>query len=463
VGKEDESLFKTAQGITTEFCGNCGSSVAPMGTRYLEQNVSEIGAKYSVEEKKKWSRFEGFLRYAEQCRLTSNCRFYVGHGQLRRCVMGTENRPATGEELEEMKALLRDALASGAAGMSTGLIYVPGCYAATDEVLELAKELAPFDGIYTSHIRNESEAVIEAVDEVLEIGKRAGVRVNISHHKVQGRGNWGKQNITLEKIHRANDEGYATTLDLYPYLRSMNVMTSCIPGRHLAQGRAALVEKLSDPAFRMQLREEMQDPNVKYDNFYRNAGGWEGVMIAYADQSQGAAGLTVAEYARRLGKDPFETYFDLLRENMCVVGGVYETMEEEGMNQIARSPYCVIGTDGCSPSWKHHGHPRASAAFPQAIQYFVKDKKIFTLEEMIHKMTGLTATRLTLPQKGFLKDGYDADVLIFDYEGLRVNADYLHPHCLTDGIHRVIVGGQVVFGDLKFTGVYSGRVIRYGK
>ncbi|MBR2615708.1 MAG: amidohydrolase family protein, partial [Clostridia bacterium] len=188
---------------------------------------------------------------------------------------------------------------------------------------------------------------------------------------------------------------------------------------------------------------------------------WDGVLIAYADKSEGASGSTVSEYAARQGKDPFDAYFDLLLENRGVAGGVYSTMRDEDMIEIAKSPYCVIGTDGCSPKWTGFGHPRASAAFPHAIDYFVKEKGIFTIEEMIRKMTSLTAERLHIPQKGLIRDGYDADLLILDLDRLKVHASYTHPHRKSEGIDRVIVNGKTVYRDLEFTGVYAGKLIRY--
>lgn len=463
IATEDGRLFKTVQGITTELAGNCGSSYSPIGGAFKEHILEAGLCDRFGDAPKEWNDFEDYLRYAETHDLSANARFYVGHGMLRRSVMGVANRPATAAELAEMKAKLRDAMEAGAAGLSTGLIYVPGCYAATEEVVELAKVIAPYDGIYASHIRNESEKVVESVEEVLHIGRTAGVRTNISHHKVQGRGNWGKQKITLEMIEKANAEGYHTTCDLYPYTRSMNVMRSVLPPWHYSDGIPAFVSRLADPAYRAQLKAEMTDPATPYDNFYLSAGGWDGVFIAYADANPDAPGQFMTQYAKKIGKDPFEAYFDLMVSNNSLIGGVYCTMCDEDMIEIAKSPYCVIGTDGCSRSWKHHGHPRASAAFPHAIDYFVKEKGVFTLEEMIHKMTGLTAERLLVPNKGLIRDGFDADLVILDYDNLKVHASWTEPHRKTEGIDQVIVGGETVYKDLEFTGIYSGKVIRHKK
>ncbi|MBR2615466.1 MAG: amidohydrolase family protein, partial [Clostridia bacterium] len=272
IGTESGRHFKTVQGITTEVCGNCGSAYAPVGGSYKEEILKNTAWNYPLDEVSKWDCFSDFLSYVDtKAKMTANARFYVGHNMLRRCAMGYKNanRPATAEELDFMKLLLREAMEAGAAGLSTGLIYVPSCYASTEEVIELAKVIAPFGGIYASHIRNEAERVIEAVQEVLDIGRAAGVETWISHHKVQGKDNWGKQKKTLEMIDRANASGYVTSCDLYPYLRSMNAIRSLVPGWHFSDGTEAFLDRLCDRAYREELRAEMEDPHTPYDNFYR--------------------------------------------------------------------------------------------------------------------------------------------------------------------------------------------------
>lgn len=462
IGTEDGRLFKTVQGITTELVGNCGSAYAPVPTERAEEIFNGVDFAHPFDEVKKWSTFEKYLERVDQMKLSANARFYMGHNIIRRAVMGTENRFATKAELENMKALIREGMQAGAAGMSTGLIYVPGCYCDEQEPIELAKVVAEYDGICTSHLRNESDKVIEATEEFINVARKAGVRIDISHHKVQGIDNWGKQKTTLEMIRKANEEeGLHVTCDLYPYPRSMNGIVSCMHPRHQADGMPALVARLADKEYRKQLREEMTSSEITYENFYRNSGGWDGVYIADANATPEAEGHFLSDYAASVGKDPFDAYFDLLIANKGEMQGVYCTMSEDDMCEIVQSPYCVIGTDGCSKSWKDKGHPRAAAAFPQAIQTFVNDKKIFTLEEMIYKMTGLTADRMLVKNKGLLKDGYDADVLILDYDNMQVRATYDKPTEKTEGIDYVFVGGECVYHDLEFTGVYSGKVVRY--
>lgn len=463
IGQEELNIVKTNQGITTELMGNCGSSSAPVNPKNIEhlKNLLSIGtAKYS-DDMINWTSFEKFLEYAETCKKTMNVRFMVGHNTLRIAVMGMINRPATKKELDRMKGILRESMESGAAGFSTGLIYTPGCYADENEVLELAKVIAPFDGIYASHMRNEAENLVKSTREVIEIGRKAGTRVNISHHKVMGKPNWGKQKQTLELISRANAEGMKVVCDQYPYTKCMTSTNACIPPWHLDGGYNVLCEKLKSKDFRMKIRDEMENPDTPYDNFFLNAGGWDGVYITSAVNTSQAVGNYVSEYAKLVGKDPWEAYFDMCIENNCTCSAVYSSMCEEDVCEIFKSPYCVVGTDGLVRNLDENGHPRACASFTHALTYFVKEKKIVTLEEAIRKMTGLSADYLNVKNKGYIKEGYDADLVIFDFDALHDTATYDKPVSYAEGINRVIVGGETVYKDMKLTGKCSGKVIRY--
>lgn len=460
LGTKDGWLFKTAQGITTELCGNCGSLRAPIASDRAEEIKRFFNLPEPLEELKKWSLFENYLRYAESKKLTANVRFYLGHNMLRMSAMGSANRPADAGDLENMRSMLREAMEAGAAGFSTGLIYHPGCFSTPDEIVALAKVIAPFGGIYTSHMRNESFALAESVQEILNVGEQAGVRVDISHFKALGKPNWGSHRAALELIRKANDRGVHATCDQYPYPRNMTTLSTCMPPRYFDESKEAVAEKLKEPSFRRQVRREMEDPASEYDNYYLNAGGSSGVYMTLLPKTPEAEGLFVSEYAERIGKDPWDAYFDLMVENGCRGDGVYCSMCEEDVCDIIKAPFCVVGTDGYSFSWAGKGHPRASASFPQAIQTFVKDKKILTLEEMIHKMTGLTADRLRVANKGLVREGCDADLLILDYDKLKVNATYSAPNEKTEGIDCVIVNGTPVYENLEFTGACTGKVIR---
>ena len=458
LGMRANYLFKTGQGITTELCGNCGTSEAPVNPQRL--NLFG-GGEHDRAEMANWGSFKGFLESVDKMDLTSNPRFYIGHNNLRKMVMGMENRHATKKEIDAMRGILRECMEAGAGGFSSGLIYAPSSYSAPEELPALVEVIAPFDGVYATHMRNESTYLVESVAETIDVARRAGVRADISHHKAVGKPNWGKTKITLEMIRKANEEGVMVTCDQYPYDRCMTILSACIDSKYHAAGMN-LKEKLNDPAFRAMLRKEMEDPSSPYDNYYLNAGGWGGVFIAEASDAPEANGMFLSEYAEKLGQDPFEVYFDMLMNNRRV-WAVYCTMCEEDQCEVISSPYCVVGTDGCSHTWEETGHPRASSSFPHAICYYVKEKKILTLEQMIHKMTGLPAHRLNVKNKGLLKDGYDADLVIFDYDRLQDVATYVNPHQCPVGIDYVVVNGQVVYKDMEFTGVYSGRAIRQGE
>lgn len=459
LGTEDGRKFKTVQGITTEQCGNCGTSRAPIVLQNAENLHKSFMSRVPMDEFCKWTDYSAYLRWCESQQLSANARFYVGHRILRQGVMGMDNRPPTKKEMDTMRGMLREAMEAGAAGLSTGLVYVPACYAETEEIIELAKVIEPFGGIYATHMRSESEGLIDSVQEALRIGREAGVRVCISHHKALGRPNWGRQKESLRLIAEANASGVHVTCDQYPYTRNMTGLYSCMPNWHFSDGMDKMAERLRDPAFRAQLRREMDDPASPYDNYYLNAGGWDGVFITSAPDKQ-AEGLFVTEYARRIGKDPWDAYFDLMAMGSCGGAAVYSSMCDDDLCDIIQSPFCVVGTDGINSSWNSPGHPRGSSTFPHAIELYVKQKKLFPLETMIHKMTGLTAERLRFSGKGLLKEGCDADVLIFDYERLHSPATYLEPNRLTEGMDYVIVGGQCVYENMAFTGVYSGRVLR---
>ena len=452
LGTESGRLFKTPQGVTTEICGNCG------GTRLAVYNNGD-----PIVEKADFGTFEKMLDYAEMKKKTANIRFYMGHGTLRRAVMGIEDKKPTSAEMDKMKALLEEYMQCGCAGVTSGLGYVPGCFADTEELIELAKVSAKYGGFYASHMRNESYGVVDAVEETVKIAECSGAKTFISHHKVLGRSNWGLHYKTLELIEKANARGVAVSCDQYPYTRNMTGANTVIPPAYLKLGSKILAEKLKDISFRKTVRDEVEDTYSPFGSFYLDAGGWDGILITSSPKEPLAVGKTVSEYAEVCGKEPWDAYFDLMITNGMAGMAVFDTMRKEDLFDIIKSPYCVVGSDGCNSSWQGMGHPRGSSAFTHAITFYVKENKILTLEEMIRKMTGFSADRLALKGKGYIKDGYDADIVIFDYDNLKDTADYVHPNRLTEGIEQVIVNGTVVYENMQLTGEYAGKVIRYGR
>lgn len=463
LGDECARLCKTSQGITTEIGGQCGLSAAPIKPENLKlvQGQLSVGAVKFPEDMVNWTSYKRYLEYADSVPKTANIKSYVGHSTLRIAVMGFDNRQPTEEEMNKMKMLLKEAMENGAAGFSTGLIYTPCCYATTDEIVELAKVIRPYGGIYASHMRNESYDSVKAVEETIEIGRRAGVPVFISHHKILGKSNWGLQKETLAIIQKAIDEGIQVTCDQYPYPRNMTHLNACVPPWHFNEGVEKMSELFKNPEMREKIRKEMEDPNSKYDNYYLNAGGWKGVFVSSCPNTPGVVGKTIAEYSKELNKDPFETFFDIMVENKGIGSAVYSSMCDEDVFEIARFPHTVIGSDGLTREMGEKGHPRAYGTCPRAICYYHKENNIMTLEEVIRKMTSMSAERLGLKTKGIIKEGYDADLVIFNYEKLQDRATYTSSNELTDGIEYVIVNGGIVYKDKKLTGVHTGRVLRH--
>ena len=460
-GTDFGQLCKTSQGITTEICGQCGFSFYPVNPKtlgQLQQFLTLFTNEFS-EDMDQWTDFSTYKKYMETVPLTCNTAILTGHGTLRVAVMGNDNRKPTEEELEQMKALLKEAMDHGSIGLSTGLIYPPGSFSHIDEIVELAKVIAPYDGIYASHMRNESGDVVEAVKEALEVGRRAGVRVQISHHKALGKDNWGLTKETLRLISEAIASGQKVTIDQYPYEACMTHFNVLIPPQYFDGGMDCLLERLKDPTIRQQMKQEMMAKDAGFDSYYRNCGGWDGVFISVLPKTPQYEGMFVTEAAERMGKDPFEAYFDLVLENRAEGSGIYFSIGEDDLCRIIMDDNTVVGTDGLCKAMDEKGHPRAWGTFPRAICYFHKEKQLMSLEEIIRKMTSLPAKRLKLATKGVIAEGMDADLVLFDYNRLEDRASYQNSNQVTEGIEYVIVNGQIVYRNQKLTGVYPGKLI----
>jgi len=380
---------------------------------------------------------------------------YVGHNALRRASMGSENRAPTPAELEKMKELVREAMENGAMGMSSGLIYPPSCYAKEEELVELCQVVAEYGGIYATHMRNEAGDVLNSVKEAISTAERAGCRLDISHHKVCGKANWGKSVQTLELIHQARERGVDITLDVYPYTASSTALNVCLPADFFAHGPKKMCELLRDPAVRAELKPRMET----MDGRLRHCGGWGGILMTTMPKTPAAMGKTVQEYADELGRDAFEVFFDLCAEEGGAASAVYFSMGEEDLQRIVCDENATIGTDGVVRDLKTPTHPRGMASFPKAIRYFVRDKKLLTLEEMIRKMTGFPAERFGLKGKGVIADGMDADLLLIDPETITDRSTYQDSLQLCDGIERVIVAGETVYLNKELTGKTPGKFI----
>lgn len=459
LGKPFSTLSKVSQGITTEIGGQCGFSLFPVNPEtlpLLRQDLA-IFTDELPEEAAGFRSFGDFLAYARRQPLGTNLKMLVGHVTLRIAVMGFAHRRPTPEEMEQMKTLLRQAMEQGALGLSSGLIYIPGVYADTQELTELCRVVAEYGGIYATHMRNESKDVVQAVKEAIAVAEGAGVPLQISHHKVCGKPYWGLSSQTLRLVEEAEARGVTITIDQYPYDACMTHLNVCVPPAFFAQP-GGLMAALEDPAARQEIRRQMEDSD-EYDNYYRNCGGFGGIFLSRSPQMPEAEGKTILQLAEERGEDPFDTFFSILRANQGVASAIYFCMGEEDIFPILLHKDTVVGTDGILRSLEERAHPRGFGSFPRALRWFVKEKKLLTLEQMIHKMTGLPAQRLFLQNKGRIEEGLDADLAVFDWPVLQDTSDYIHSNTVARGMEYVVVAGQVVYEKGRLTGAAPGRIL----
>ncbi|MCI5615604.1 MAG: D-aminoacylase [Clostridia bacterium] len=461
VGTPHGNLCKISQGVTTEIAGQCGQSPFPVDRRFLE-DLKCVTAFAPDYQKMPFERFARCRDYEDYCRtvpMALNLAELVGHNTLRASVMGVADRAPTGAELALMKDRLRAGMEQGALGLSSGLIYIPGVYCTTEEVIELCRVIRPYGGIYATHMRNEAADVVKSVKEAIFIAESAGVPLVISHHKVCGRDNWGASWETLRLIDEAAARGVRIGLDQYPYEANMTALNVCIPPRHFAQGMPALLEKLRDPAGRAQIAAEMNDPAGGYDNFYRNSGGFSGVFVSVSPAVPEAEGRTVADYAAAVGKGPMDAYFDLLLANGGDGNAIYFAMDPREVERIYQYPRTMVGSDALCFGLEEKGHPRGWGTFIRPLAEFAGEKKLVSFEEAVYKQTGLTAAFWGLVGKGRVAEGYDADLVLLDRGTLRAAATYAHSNQKAEGVCAVYVAGKCVYRAGALTGEYPGKLI----
>ncbi len=452
------------QGVTTAVVGNCGLSMAPVNPEnvdLLKKYLSPFlvrGFDYGWD----WRSLGEFYSKVEKRGTAINLVPLVGHGTIRIAVKGFDPSEPTKEELEEMKRLLRESLEEGAFGMSTGLIYPPGSYAKTEEIIELAKVVKEYGGIYATHIRNEGRYLIEAVEEAIRIGEEAGVSVEISHHKASGKPNWGKVNATLRLMERARKRGVEVNCDVYPYTAGSTTITALLPTWVLEGGVDKMLERLKDREVRKKIKEEIEEDKMKGENFLK-AAGWSGILISQCPLKE-YEGKTLEEILKEKGMlhDPYEGFFDWLLEIKGEATMVIFLMDEEDVKTVISSPLSSIVSDAwaTSPAAGGKPHPRAYGTFPRVLGKYVREEKLLSLEEAIRKMTSLPAGKVRLQDRGLIRKGFWADLVIFDPNKIIDKATYQNPHQYPEGIKYVIVNGKIVVKEGKLTGERPGKVLR---
>jgi N-acyl-D-amino-acid deacylase len=444
---------KLQQGITTMMSGE-GGSEAPQNDETIERRASETGLR--------WRTYGEYFAILEKQGLPLNVVHNVGAAQVRRLVVGVEDREPTAEELARMKGLVAEAMRDGAAGLSSALIYPPGAYAKTDELIELAKVAAQYGGFYMTHMRNESSKVIDSIRETLEIGEKAGIPVHIYHLKAAGEDNWPLMCAALDLIRQSRNRGMDVTADIYPYVRNGIGLGSFIHPRHYAKGSAPLLQSLSDPAVRAELQREIESTS-DWENWYRHVGNnWDNVLVA--DVSDEALkpfeGKSVAEIARLRGTDPWTTFFDLVQSGGVSVNP--KSMDEEQKRLALRAEFVSLCTDtGPTNIATATGtHPRAFGSFPRVLAKYVREEKIISLEAAIRKMTSLPANRLMLDDRGRIAPGMAADLVIFDPETIQDTATFTKPLSFPTGISYVVVNGKIAVEHGRWTEVMAGKLLR---
>ncbi|HEX2276584.1 MAG TPA: D-aminoacylase [Candidatus Tectomicrobia bacterium] len=452
---------KVHQGVTTEVIGNCGTSPAPLGDEAFPIVRARMAEQYALEVN--WRTFAGYLERLAASGSAVNVVPIVGHGTVRSAVMGYAQRQPTASELARMKALIADAMAAGAFGLSTGLVYAPGCYADTDEIVELARVVKDAGGMYFSHIRGETDTVLEAAQEAITVGERAGVPVQISHLKTAGRANWEKTPALLDLIDQANAHGLDVTGDVYPYTAGATSLGALLPPWVHEGGLAKLLPRLRDPQVRTRIR---QDIERGLDDWWNPAGaaGWSGVQLSRAPKHQSYQGLRLSHVAALRQQEPLEATLDILLAEEGNASVVLFMMDEAQVRRILRQGRVMIGSDaGATAPYgvlgRGHPHPRAYGTFPRVLGTYARDLGVVSLEEAIHRMTGLTAWRLGLADRGLVRPGYKADLVIFDAQRLADRATYDTPHVYPTGIQGVIVNGQCVLRHGERLPVLPGRVL----
>ena len=454
---------KIYQGITTEITGE-GNSAAPINDAMIKADRLSY-AHYRITPD--WRSFRDYFARLEKQGMGINLASYVGATSVRRMVLGDDDKQPTPEQIEQMKELVRQAMRDGAVGVSSSLEYAPAPYAKTEELIALAGEASKFGGIYATHMRGESNAVLESIDEAVRIGREAHIPVEIWHIKVAGKQNWGRMPEVVAKIDAARSAGADITADTYAYTAWFNSLSAFIPPWAHDGGDAKLIERLKDPATRARIRKDLLTPSNTWDNEWQEIPGPEAILIGIVQNPKllPLQGKNLAEVAKLWSKGPMDALFDLLIEDNAFTGVAVFGMSEPDVVLALRQPWVSIDNDssGASPEGllgQEHPHPRGYGTFPRILRKYVREEKKLTLEGAIRKFSALPAQRLRLTDRGVLKTGMWADVVVFDPATIHDVATFENPNQLAQGMEYVLVNGEPVIDEGKMTGKLPGKVLR---
>jgi N-acyl-D-amino-acid deacylase len=461
--EDGRSQSDIRQGVTLEIMGE-GSSMGPLNDAMkAEMAAYQSDIRYDIE----WTTLAEYLEFLEQRGISPNVASFLGAGTPREYVIGHENRPPTPEELDAMRAIVRTAMQEGALGVASSLMYPPGLFATTDELIELSKVAAEFDGMYISHMRDEGAHMIEAIDELLTIARDADIRAQIYHLKSSGQPNWHLFDKAVAMVEDAQAEGLEITADVYTYPAGATGLNVTIPPWVQEGGFEASLQRMSNPELREQIMLEMKTPSDEWENMFLMAGSPDNIlMVGFKSEAlKPLTGKTVAEVAAMRGTSPEETILDLIVEDGSRIETVYFSQSEDIVRRVVALPWVSFNSDEASLApegvfLESNPHPRAYGSFARVLGKYVRDEQVLSLQEAIRKLAALPAQTLRIDKRGELKPGFYADVVVFDPDTIQDHATFLEPHQYATGMLHVFVNGEQVLKDGEHTGATPGRAVR---
>lgn len=463
--EDGRSQSEIREGVTLEVMGE-GTSMGPLSEEMRAARTRGILGNNRIQYEIEWNTLGEYLEWLEKRGVSTNIASFVGTGTLRVHAIGYDDREPTKAELDQMRALVRQAMEEGAVGMSAALIYPPALYAGTDELIELAAVVAEYDGLYISHIRNEASSLLDAIDELVNIADMSHVRAEIYHLKAAGPANWDKMDEAIKTIEKARADGLPITADMYMYPYSGTGLSSCVPPWAHEGGEDKLRERLQDPKMRQRIRTDMLTPSDDWENMYQQNGPDKIMLCGFRqDELKHLTGKTLAEISAMRGTSPEDTLMDLLVEDESRIFTIYFTMSEDNVRKQMALPWVSFCSDAESQApegvfLQTNPHPRAYGSFARVLGKYVRDEKVLTLEDAIRRLTSFPAANLKIEGRGWLQEGYFADVVVFDPATVQDHATPENPHQYSTGMQHVFVNGVQVLKDGEHTGAKPGRVVR---
>ena len=460
--QDGRSQSEIRQGVTTEIMGE-GESMGPVNDRVREHMLREQSdIKYEI----KWNTLAEYLHYLETRGISCNVASFIGAATLREYVIGFEDKAPTRQQLDQMRELVRKEMEAGALGIGTALMYPPAFFAKTEELTELCKVAAKYQGKYISHIRSEGNRLLESLDELIRISREAGIPAELYHIKAAGQQNWSKMDQLLSHIEVAQKEGLKIRANMYMYTASGTGLDACLPPWTEDGGYPALFKRLRDPATREKIAAQVKTPTDEWENVYIAAGGPDRILLVgfKSEKLKPLTGKTLAAVAEMRGKDPISTIMDLISEDESRIGTIYFEMSEENIKKELAKPWISFGSDEASQApegvfLKSNPHPRAYGNFARVLGKYVRDEKVIPMTEAIRRLSGLPATNLGVDHRGFIKEGMFADVVLFDPATIADRATFEKPHQYAVGVKHVFVNGVQVLRDGEHTGAKPGRAL----